>query len=81
MDDLVFPAYALGRMLQRGISEDDVCLTVGDPDEEIERDDSRTEYTRMMEDGREILVVVEDDGETRTVVSLWDRKRRRPRRR
>ena len=35
----------------------------------------------MMDDGREILVVVEYDGETRTVVSLWDRKRRRPRRR
>lgn len=68
-------------MRQRGISEDDVYLTIEDPDDEIERDDGRTEYTRVMGDGREILVVVEDDGEARTVVSLWDRKRRRPRRR
>jgi len=81
VEDLIFPDYALERMRQRGISADDVYLTVGDPDDEIERDDNRTEYTRMMDDGREILVVIEGDGESRTVVSLWDRKRRRPRRR
>jgi hypothetical protein len=79
--DLIFPDYAIGRMRQRGISEDDVYLTVEDADDELERDDRRTEYVRMMDDGREITVVIEDDGETRTVVSLWNRKRRRPRRR
>jgi hypothetical protein len=70
MDDLVFPDYAIGRMRQRGISEDDVCLTVEDSDDELEREDGRTEYVRMMDDGREIMVVIQDDGETRTVVSL-----------
>ena len=34
MDDLVFPGYALGRMLQRDITEDDVYLTVEDADDE-----------------------------------------------
>jgi len=81
VDDLIFPDYALERMRQRGISPDDVHLTIEDPDDEIERDDRRSEYTRMMDDGREIQVVIQDDGERRTVVSLWDRKRRRPRRR
>jgi hypothetical protein len=81
MDDLVFPDYAISRMRQRGISEDDVDQTVGDPDDELQRDDFRTEYSKAMEDGREIMVVVEDAGATRTVVTLWDRKRRRSRRR
>jgi hypothetical protein len=78
MDDLVIPKHALGRMRQRGIFEQDVYLTVEDPDDELERSDGRTECVRVMDDGREIMVVIEDDGEARTVVSLWDRKRRRP---
>jgi hypothetical protein len=32
--DLIFPAYAIGRMRQRSISEDDVSLTVEDADDE-----------------------------------------------
>jgi hypothetical protein len=77
--DLIFPAYVLGRMRQRHISDDDVYHVVGDADDVLHRHDGRTEYTRMLDDGRELLVVIEGDGVT--VVSVWDRKRRRPRRR
>jgi hypothetical protein len=65
-------------MSQRHVSEDDVYHVVGDADDVVYRHDGRTEYTRMLDDGRELRVVVEDDGVT--VVSVWDWKRRRPRR-
>jgi len=65
-------------MSQRHISEDDIYHVVGDADDVLERHEGRTEYTRMFDDGRELRVVIEDDGVT--VVSVWDWKRRRPRR-
>jgi hypothetical protein len=79
MTVLTFPDYVRGRMSQRHISEDDVYHVVGDADDVLDRADGRTEYTRLFDDGRELRVVIEDDGVT--VVSVWDWKRRRPRRR
>jgi hypothetical protein len=79
MDDLIFPDHVLWRMSQRQVSEDDVYHVVGDADDVLDRHDGRTEYTRMLDDGRELRVVIENDGVT--VVSVWDWKRRRPRRR
>ena len=35
----------------------------------IGREDGRAEYSRMLDDGRLVTVVVEDDGET--VVTVW----------
>lgn len=79
MDDLIFPGHVRWRMSQRQISEDEVYHVVGDADDVLVRHDGRTEYTRMLDDGRELRVVIEDDGVT--VVSVWDWKRRRPGRR
>ena len=76
--DLIFPDHVLGRMRQRHISHDDVYHVVDDADDVLHRDDGRTEYTRLLDDGRELRVVIEDDGVS--VVSVWDWKRRRPRR-
>lgn len=78
MSELIFPDHALEAMARDSISESDVYEIVGDYDDIVERDDGRTVYTRTL-DGRDIVVVIEDDGET--VVSAWLWKRRRPRRR
>jgi hypothetical protein len=75
---LIFPDHALEAMARDSITRDDVDVVVGDFDDSIERDDGRTVYTRTV-DGRDIVVVIEDDGET--VVSAWLWRRRRPRRR
>jgi hypothetical protein len=55
-------------MRQRHISHDDVYHVIGDADDVLPRDGGRTEYTRMLDDGRELRVVIEDDGVT--VVSV-----------
>jgi hypothetical protein len=79
MADLIFPEHALNRMAIRHITVADVYDVVEDADAIIERDDGRIEYIRAMTDGREIIVVIEDDGET--VVSAMPRALRRPGRR
>ena len=78
MDSLIFPDHVRIRMAQRRILEVAVYHVVEDADEIVERDDGRTEYTGVCE-GRALMVVVEDDGET--VVTVFERKQRRPRRR
>ncbi len=78
MADLVFTAYARMRMRMRHLPEEAVYHVVEDADEIIERDDGRTEYIGAWQ-GQTLVVVIEDDGET--VVTIWDRKQRRPRRR
>lgn len=78
MTDLVFPGRVRIRMVQRQIPEAAIYHVVEDADETIERDDGRTEYIGVWE-GQTLMVVLEDDGET--VVSVFDRKQRRPRRR
>ena len=82
MEDLEFDPHAREEMARDTVSEDEVYHVVGDADEVIERPDGRSEYARMMEDGRRIVVIV--DEESRTVETVrWDarRSRRRHRRR
>jgi hypothetical protein len=78
MADLIFIDHVRIRMAERHLPEAAVYHVVEDADEIIEREDGRTEYIGTWE-GLTLMVVVEDDGET--VVSVWDRKQRRPRRR
>ena len=83
MEDLEFDPHAREEMARDAVSEDEVYHVVGDADVEYERNDGRTRYERMMDDGRRI-VVVEDA--TRTVKTVWwdkrnGRRRRGPRRR
>jgi hypothetical protein len=83
MEDLEFEPHARDEMATNAISEDEVYHVVGDADVEYERDDGRTRYERMMDDGRMIVVIVEDA--TRTVKTVWwdkrnsRRRHRRPR--
>ena len=78
MDDLIFTDHLLLRMRKRRIPAEAVYHVIGDADEIIEHEGGRTEYIGTWE-GLTLMVVVEDDDET--VVSVWDRKQRRPRRR
>jgi hypothetical protein len=79
MPDLIFTQHAWEEMARDSISEDDVYHVVGDADDIIEQEDGRTRYTRTLDDGREVVVIVEVDDET--VVTAWEWRRRRPRRR
>jgi hypothetical protein len=82
MDGLDFDPHARDEMARDMISEDEIHQVVGDADEIIERHDGRSEYARMMEDGRWIVVIV--DEESRTVETVWwdaRRSRRQNRRR
>ena len=74
MDDLVLPVHARDQMQRDNLTEDDVYTVVGDYDEKIERIEGRREYARELDDGRHVVVVIEDDGVT--VVSAWWNKRR-----
>lgn len=75
MARLTFLPHARREMQRDSITEDHVCQVIGDYDEMIEQNSGRTRYTRLLDDGREITVVVEHDG--RTVVTAWWNKRRR----
>lgn len=76
-DIIIIPDHARIAMQADSITEDDVFTVVGDYDEMIERTtDGRTEYSRMMDDGRWFVVVIEDDAVT-MVSAWWDRRRSR----
>jgi hypothetical protein len=80
MDDLIIPEHALEQMQRDSPTEDDVYTVVGDYDEIVERPDGRTVYSRLLDDGRHVTAVIEDDGVT--VVTAWvDARRSRRRRR
>ena len=80
MAGLIFQAHVLAEMADDNITVDEVYLIVGDYDGIIEREvDGRTEYDRMMDDGRRLVVVIEYDG--MTVVTAWEDRRRGKRRR
>ena len=76
MPGLIFTDHAREAMRADQIPEAGVYHVVGDTDEVIERDDGRAEYVGAWE-GRTLVVILEDDG--RTVVTVWERKWRRPR--
>ena len=79
MPDLIFDGHARQAMRRDVISEDHVYHVVGDADDMIERYDGRTEYWGTLEDGRQLVVVVEDD--TQIVKTVWWNKRGSRRRR
>ena len=79
MDDLTFTPHALQEMSKDNITQDDVYVIVGDADDVIERDDGRTIFIRVIEDGRQIVAVIEV--ETRVVETVWWNKRGSRRRR
>ena len=79
MEELIISSHAAEAMADDGISKDDVGTVVGDYDEKLDgRSDGRIEYSRMMDDGRWLVVVVENDD--RTLVTAWRDKRRSQRR-
>jgi hypothetical protein len=80
MEDLEFEPHALDEMARDSVSKDEVYHVVGDADVAYERNDGRIRYERMMEDGRQLVVIVEDA--TRTVKTVWrDKRNSRMRRR
>jgi hypothetical protein len=79
MPDLTFPEHAWKKMARDSMSESDTYQIVEDADDILVREDGRTVYTGTPDDGREIVVILESDDET--VVTVWQWKRRRPRRR
>jgi hypothetical protein len=78
VDEYTFSDHAHDERQADSLSEEDVALVIGDYDEKIAREDGRAEYSRVLEDGRWITVVVADDGET--IVTVWWDKRRSERR-
>ena len=78
MADLVFIDHARKAMAADSIPEAGVYHIVGDADAVLDYDDGRTEYVGVWDD-RTFSVLVEDDGIT--VVTVFERKRERARRR
>lgn len=74
MDEYTFPDHAREERQADSLSDEDVTLVIGDFDEKIAREDGRVEYSRVLEDGRWVTVVVEGDGET-VVTAWWDKRR------
>ena len=79
MEDLEFESHARDEMARDAISEDEVFHVIGDADTEIRQQNGHTRYERMMDDGRQIVVIM--DEVTRTVKTAWWNKRGSRRRR
>ena len=79
MDDLEFDSHARDEMARDTISEDEVYHVIGDADTEIRQHNGHTRYERMMDDGRQIVVII--DEVMRTVKTAWWNKRGSRRRR
>jgi hypothetical protein len=79
MDELIFDQHALDEMARDAVSEDEVYTVVGDADVEYVQSNGATRYERMMDDGRMLVVIAEE--ETRIVKTVWWDKRASRRRR
>lgn len=80
MDDLTFERHALDEMASDSISEDEVYTVVGDADVAYIQHNGHTRWKRMMDDGRHLVVIIDEDAGTMTT-AWWDtRASRRPRR-
>jgi hypothetical protein len=73
VDDLNFDEHARDEMARDSVSADDVHLIVGDYDERYERGNAPTRYERILDDGRLIVVMVDEPA--RTVRTVWWDKR------
>ncbi len=78
MSEYSFTVHARREMTKDQITEEGVYHVIGDADDVVVHDDGRTRYTGMWQ-GRTFVVIVENDG--RTVITVWQPKWRRPRRR
>lgn len=80
MEDLVFEQHALDEMASDSISEDEVYTVIGDADVEYVQHNGHTRCERMTDDGRYLVVIVDEEaGIVKT--AWWDtRASRRPRR-
>jgi hypothetical protein len=76
--DSVFWGHARDAVRDHQVPEVSISHVVGDADVVLERGDGRIEYTGTWE-GRTFVVILEHDGVT--VVTVWEQKQRRPRRR
>jgi len=80
VDQLIFDPHARDEMARDSVTEDEVYTVVGDYDEKYERENAPTRYERMLDDGRLIVVMVDEPARTvRTV--WWDKRNSRRRRR
>lgn len=69
MKDIAYSAHARRRMHQRGVSEQDVQVTLAHPDEVCETPENSFRYTRTMADGRTLKVwTVRPEQPSRVVV-------------
>ncbi len=76
MDNLQFDPHALDAMERDNITVEGVYHVTGDADDVNEREDGRTVYTGTWES---MVIVVIAEGNY--VITAWERKRDRPRRR
>ena len=79
MDDLEFDRHARDEMARDTISEDAAYQVISDADVEIRQQNGHTRYERMMDDGRYIVVIL--DEKAHTVKTAWWNKRGSKRRR
>ena len=79
MDDLEFDSHARNEMARDTITEDEVFQVIGDADVEIRQQNGHGRYERMMDDGRQIVVIL--DEAVRTLKTAWWNKRGSSRRR
>lgn len=70
---LTFEEHAREELARDSVSEAEVYDVVSDADVEYQRNDGRTRYERILDDGRQIVVIVEDA--THTVKTVWWNKR------
>jgi hypothetical protein len=80
MDDLAFDVHALDEMARDSIFEDEVYHVIGDSDVEYDLDSGRTRYERLMDDGRQVVVIV-DWASSTVKTAWWDKRSSRRRRR
>ena len=80
MDDLTFDPHALDEMASDSISADEVYRVIGDSDVEYDLDSGRTRYERRMDDGRQLVVIV-DWAYFIVRTAWWDKRGSRRRRR
>ena len=80
MDDVIFERHALDDLASDSISEDDVHTVIGEADVEHVQHSGHTRCERMMDDGRYLVVLVDEDAGI--VKTAWwsTRASRRPRR-
>ena len=79
MDDLIFERHALDEMASDSISEDEVYTVISDDDVAYVQHNRHTRCERMMDDGRYLVVIVDEDAGIVKTAWWHTRASRRPR--